>query len=553
MSKSKIKLFILTLVLAVFTPVNSTSENPKVSHYSGSCWYNRSMISYYEEDDVIGVSYGTVTWHQNGEPYDVISADCEGFVRESGYYCGDGEQSRLINTHWQTGGAVLCACGFGFSADSNGSVVASVPRGNGWCEGTRTVHVEVWSCPDDDNDDYETCDGDCDDNTSGDPANCPTDPEDCNENYSFPDWSKCAICINPGAPEVCDGIDNNCDGTLLECEEYFTSGSKADCPKCCDDDSDECCESETSAPVNLSDGRVTIGPVTDFVIPGRGQEIKWERVDDSLKNITTILGDDAWYAKYNIFIKDSGTHNRVAVYFGNKALYFERYVAGSNTEYRKIGMQTYSLKKDGSGNYQLRDEDGKLYQFNSSKQLTSITDPHGNALTFTYTTPGSCSSSKLSKIENESEREIQLFYDDSYCRVEEIKLISADPDITLVEYGYNNDGYINSVKYNGSGTAYWTYTYEGSGSRNLTEVLDADGDIVEYHEYNGNGWGISSRTADEEISIVRTGATVYVTDERTLYVDSVTIDEDSRVSGGCIPCGTGSMVGAIHDALNNCA
>jgi hypothetical protein len=57
-----------------------------------------------------------------------------------------------------------------------------------------------------DGDGYSTAGGicgpiDCDDDPSDDPTICATDPAN----------SRCAASVNPGASEVCDGIDNNCD------------------------------------------------------------------------------------------------------------------------------------------------------------------------------------------------------------------------------------------------------------------------------------------------------------------------------------------------------
>lgn len=71
-----------------------------------------------------------------------------------------------------------------------------------------------------DNDGYYACspptqlDGecDCDDDTSDDPAGCPSSKSKCTT-----ETSRCAICIHPGAMEICDApVDNNCNGKIDE-------------------------------------------------------------------------------------------------------------------------------------------------------------------------------------------------------------------------------------------------------------------------------------------------------------------------------------------------
>ncbi|MBW2992382.1 hypothetical protein KY345_04155, partial [Candidatus Woesearchaeota archaeon] len=52
---------------------------------------------------------------------------------------------------------------------------------------------------------------DCDDDTSDDIPPCPTTPAGC-DGSPIAELIHCAICINPGANEICDGVDNNCDG-----------------------------------------------------------------------------------------------------------------------------------------------------------------------------------------------------------------------------------------------------------------------------------------------------------------------------------------------------
>ncbi len=109
----------------------------------------------------------------------------------------------------------------------------------------------VGQIPDHDRDGFSEADGDCDDN---DPARFPTNPEVCNEidddcdgladnidedgdgvGFCFGDCADQSVDVFPDHPEDCDGIDNNCDGAIDEgfdgdgdgyysgpgCEEHF--------------------------------------------------------------------------------------------------------------------------------------------------------------------------------------------------------------------------------------------------------------------------------------------------------------------------------------------
>ncbi|MEO8066644.1 MAG: MopE-related protein [Flavobacteriales bacterium] len=120
-----------------------------------------------------------------------IDDDCDGQVDEgcggcppAGTPCSDGNPCTVNDVH---DGACNCISSF-FATngtqcdDGNPNTINDVCNGIGQCFGTM-------NCTDNDADGFTTCQGDCNDNNAN---------------------------IHPGATEVCDGVDNDCDGQVDE-------------------------------------------------------------------------------------------------------------------------------------------------------------------------------------------------------------------------------------------------------------------------------------------------------------------------------------------------
>ncbi|MCB9295772.1 MAG: BspA family leucine-rich repeat surface protein [Lewinellaceae bacterium] len=89
------------------------------------------------------------------------------------------------------------------------------------------------------------CDGTIDDGLSFDvdgdgftaPGSCQGSGDDCDDNNSS---------IYPGAPEICDGVDNDCDGTIDDGLSFDVDGDGFTAPGSCSGSSDDCDDTDAT-------------------------------------------------------------------------------------------------------------------------------------------------------------------------------------------------------------------------------------------------------------------------------------------------------------------
>ena len=134
--------------------------------------------------------------------------------------------------------------------DDTGEVDAD---GDGWPEGVDCDdHDADLNLDDVDNDEYTTCDGDCDDTDNdtypGASEVCNGEVEDCDGTLPEDEvdsdgdgFFACEECddtdqdVHPGADEGCDGIDTDCDGTIPADEIDDDIDGMSECEGDCDD------------------------------------------------------------------------------------------------------------------------------------------------------------------------------------------------------------------------------------------------------------------------------------------------------------------------------
>ena len=230
-------------------------------------------------------------------------------------------------------------------------------------------------------------------------------------------------------------------------------------------------EAYAGDPVNTATGAYS-ETVTDAKLPGPGVTFAFTRAYTSLDTTSGPLGP-GWTDPYNASLSFDGSGNATFRSADGQQMTFTKNGDGSYTG--AVGV--YATLAAVSGGYQVVTPDQTLLNFNSSGQLTSMTDRSGTGVTLGYT------GSQLTSVKDAGGRVVTLAYTSGLLTT------LSMPDGRTVGYGYTG-GLLTTVTGLRGGVT--KYGYNSAGQ--LTTVTDPDTNLVLTNVYDPATGRVTSQT-----------------------------------------------------------
>lgn len=246
-------------------------------------------------------------------------------------------------------------------------------------------------------------------------------------------------------------------------------------------------------PVNVTNGNMWLKQ-TDYKLPGIGENIEINRFYNSIIQTTGIFGH-GWSTKYDeslvVYPEDEHVDEQTNETYHHqmlrlnmpdgRAVYFGR--GNRNDAFKSALMDLYAqIVKNFDNSYTLTFKDGRVHQFSSAGKLLWQKDRNGNQTTLNYNGSG-----YLTGVTDAFGRTLTITPNTNGTAASISDSIST---IATYEY-YPSTTQLKTVTYNDGSKYKFEYTTINSRTY-LTTVKDALDNILEAHQYDGNGRATTS-------------------------------------------------------------